>query len=251
MRKLLACTALLAVTLPAALPAHAQQEPKPEVFAKFGQWANSKMTGKPQTKSMAVRSLRASGDTTGGAFIARSMSDAPVGNKESLLVTSDKPTTVITLEEGSPDYQGAHIAIVGADKEGNITDVRSAKSGFRTGERFKVRAVSTFGGHLVIENINAKGERRQIYPPEGTSVVVIQPGEDTLVPLGPQQFFEFAKTTGEEQLVISLRDPRAIGDAASRQKVFRKDEELGTHFIQEVAKGEFPVISEAIKLEHQ
>ncbi len=231
MRNLIAATALLSL----ALPSYAQQEPKPEVFAKFSQWANSKTTGKPQSKSMAVDSLRSKGDTSGGAFIARSMSDGPVGNKES-------PAT---------DYQGAHIAIVGADKEGNITDVRSAKSGFRTGERFKVRTVSTFGAHLVIENINAKGERKQIYPPEGTTVVVIQPGEDTLLPLGPQQFFEFAKTTGEEQLVISLRDPRAIGDAAARQKVFRKDEELGTHFVQEVAKGEFPVISEAIKLEHQ
>ena len=247
MRNLIAATALLSL----ALPSYAQQEPKPEVFAKFSQWANSKTTGKPQSKSMAVDSLRSKGDTSGGAFIARSMSDGPVGNKESLAISAEKPSTVITLEEGSPDYQGAHIAIVGADKEGNITDVRSAKSGFRTGERFKVRTVSTFGAHLVIENINAKGERKQIYPPEGTTVVVIQPGEDTLLPLGPQQFFEFAKTTGEEQLVISLRDPRAIGDAAARQKVFRKDEELGTHFVQEVAKGEFPVISEAIKLEHQ
>ena len=103
----------------------------------------------------------------------------------------------------------------------------------------------------MIENINAKGERRQIYPPEGGAVVVLQAGAATLLPLGAKEFFEFAHATGEEQLVISLRDPRAAGDAASRQKVFRKDEEFGTHFVQEVSKGAYPVISEAIRLEHQ
>lgn len=222
----LACLLLLA-----ALPAYAQQQPKPEVFAKFSKWTQARIAAK-----------------SGGAFIARSLSDGPAGVKEAMQLTAT--TTAITDDEGS-DYQGAHIAIVGADKAGNITDVRPAKAGFKTGERFKLRAVSTFGAHLVIENINAKGERRQIYPPEGTSVVVIQAGADTLLPLGAKEFFEFARTTGEEQLVISLRDPRAVGDAASRQKVFRKDEEFGTHFVQEVAKGAFPVIAEAIKLEHQ
>lgn len=222
----IACIVLLV-----ALPASAQQAPKPEVFAKFSQWTKSRIAAK-----------------SGGAFIARSLSDAPAGATETMQLTST--TTAITDDEGS-DYQGAHIAIVGADKAGNVKDVRPVKAGFKTGERFKLRAVSTFGAHLVIENINAKGERRQIYPPEGTSVVVIQAGADTLLPLGAKEFFEFAKTTGEEQLVISLRDPRAVGDAASRQKVFRKDEEFGTHFVQEVAKGAFPVIAEAIKLEHQ
>lgn len=223
----LACLALLV-----ALPAWAQQEPKPEVFAKFSQWAKGRIAAK-----------------SGGAFIARSLSDAPVGVQESMRLAAT--STAITDDQGQTDYQGAHIAIVGADKAGNVADVRAAKAGFKTGERFKLRAVSTFGAHLVIENINARGERKQIYPPEGTSVVVIQAGADTLLPLGAKEFFEFARTTGEEQLLISLRDPRAVGDAASRQKVFRKDEEFGTHFVQEVSKGVFPVISEAIRLEHR
>ncbi len=226
--KAVACIALLAV----ALPSYAQQEPKPEVFSKFSQWTKGRIAA-----------------NSGGAFIARSLSDGPAGVKESLQLTAT--TTAITDDQGQTDYQGAHIAIVGADRAGNITDPRAANAGFKTGERFKLRAVSTFGAHLVIENINARGERRQIYPPEGTSVVVIQAGADTLLPLGTKEFFEFARATGEEQLVISLRDPRAVGDAASRQKVFRKDEEFGTHFVQEVSKGVFPVISESIRLEHR
>ena len=226
--KAVACIALLAV----ALPSYAQQEPKPEVFSKFSQWTKGRIAA-----------------NSGGAFIARSLSDSPAGVKESMQLTAT--TTAITDDQGQTDYQGAHIAIVGADRAGNITDPRAANAGFKTGERFKLRAVSTFGAHLVIENINARGERRQIYPPEGTSVVVIRAGADTLLPLGTKEFFEFARATGEEQLVISLRDPRAVGDAASRQKVFRKDEEFGTHFVQEVSKGVFPAISESIRLEHR
>jgi hypothetical protein len=221
---------LVGIALLVALPAFAQ--PKPEVFSKFSEWTKSRITPKG----------------AGSAFITRSLSDAPVGTKENLQLAAT--TTAISDDAGS-DYQGAYIAIVGADAAGNVTDVRPVKTGFKTGERFKLRAIATFGAHVVIENINAKGERRQIYPPEGTSVVVIQGGADTLLPLGAKEFFEFARTTGEEQLVISLRDPRAVGDAASRQKVFRKDEASGTHFVQEVAKGAFPVISESIRLEHR
>ena len=221
---------LVGIALLIALPAFAQ--PKPQVFAKFSEWTKNRLTTKG----------------AGTAFIARSLSDSAVGTTETLQLTAT--TTAITDDAGS-DYQGAYIAIVGADSAGNATEVRPAKAGFKTGERFKLRALSTFGAHVVIENINAKGERRQIYPPEGTSVVVIQGGADTLLPLDAKEFFEFARTTGEEQLVISLRDPRAVGDAASRQQVFRKDEESGTHFVQEVAKGAYPLISESIRLEHQ
>jgi hypothetical protein len=221
---------LVGIALLVALPAYAQ--PKPEVFTKFSEWTKSRITSRG----------------AGRAFIARSMSDAPVGVRENLQLAAT--TTAITDDAGS-DYQGAYVAIVGADAAGNLSEVRPIKAGFKTGERFKLRAIATFGAHVVIENINAKGERRQIYPPEGTSVVVIQGGADTLLPLGAKEFFEFAKTTGEERLIISLRDPRAVGDAASRQEVFRKDEESGTHFVQEVAKGAYPVISESIRLEHQ
>lgn len=239
----LACIALLL-----ALPAQAQ--PKPQVFSRFSQWASSRMAGQPQTKSVAIDSLRARGaDTRGGAYIARSMSDGPAGVKESLQLAAT-PSTPITDEAGV-SYQGVHVAIVGADRAGAVTDLRPLKAGFRTGERFKLRAVSTFAALLVIDNINARGERRQIYPAEGSAVVVLQPGADTLLPLGEKEFFEFARATGEEQLVVSLRDPRASGDAASRQQVYRVDEDFGSFFVQEVADGTFPAIAEPIRLEHR
>ena len=198
---------------------------------------------------MAVQLLLKKGDTKGGAFISRSP-DTPAGLKNPPLVTVSAPTAPVVVDKGTPNYQGMHIAIVGADRQGNLTELRPVKAGFRTGERFKVRAMSTFAGPLVIENINPNGERRQIYPPDPGSVVMLQAGADTLLPLDANQFFEFAKTTGDEQLVLTIRDPRAKGDAASREPVHRKDQDYGSDFLQEVGKDTFPVISQAIHLQH-
>jgi len=257
---------LAARAQPAPQPEGAEVEPKfiwgvlllkfgaGEVFSNFAQWTWSKISGKPsENKTMtaqAIDFLRGKGDTTGGAFIARNVADPTPGFRETPPITLERPSTPITITEGAPNYQGVHISIVGADRAGNITDLRPVKAGFKTGERFKLRAVSTFGGYLTIENINPKGERRQIYPAEGGAVVVLQPGADTLLPLGKDQFFEFARATGEEQLVITLRDPKARGDAISKYEVNRKDEEYGSNFVQQIDKDTYPVISQAIRLQH-
>ncbi|HYL89206.1 MAG TPA: hypothetical protein VEU32_10630 [Burkholderiales bacterium] len=185
-----------------------------------------------------------------GAVIDRNPSLVPVALKNPAQVAVAQPATPLQDVGGDVNYQGVHIAIVGAERDGTITELRPVMAGFRTGERFKLRAVSTFGGLLVIENINPRGERRRIYPTDPGAVVVLQPGADTLIPLGKDELFEFARYTGEEQLVISLRDPRAIGDAASKQKVYRQDEEYGSHFVQEVSKGTYPAITESIRQQH-
>lgn len=237
-----------------------------EVFSAFTRWVAGKITdgvttgldagsglaasGALSLTQLAVAQIRSKHDTRGGAFIARNPSEVPVGMKEAPPITMAAPSAPIKIDNGSPNYQGVHIAIVGADRSGTLTELRPVKAGFRTGERFKLRAVSTFGGLLVIENINPRGERRQIYPADRGAVVMLQPGADTLLPLGADEFFEFAKATGEEQLVISLRDSRAIGAAASKERVHRKDEDYGSHFLQEVSKDSYPVISESIRLQH-
>lgn len=235
-----------------------------EAFSMFSQWMVVKMNERYGTNisnasysatamdigKLALSYYRGSPDTTGGATISANPTATPVGMRDAQLTTSAAPTAPLKLTDGSANYEGIHLAIVGADRQGRITELRPIKAGFRTGERFKVRAMSTYGGMLVIENINPRGERRQIYPGSTSQVVMLQAGADTLLPLGANEFFEFAKATGEEQLVITLRDPRAIGAAASKEKVHRKDEEYGTHFIQEATKGTYPVISETIRLEH-
>ena len=233
-----------------------------EVFSTFSRWViasagekqATEQAGTPssmQTPQLLVAQLRLKQDTTGGAVIAPNPMGTAVVLPDMAATGFERPATPIKVGASGVNYQGVHIAIVGVDRAGELTELRALSGGFRSGERFKLRALSTFGGLLVIDNINPRGERRQIYPPERTAVVVLQPGRDALLPLASDQFFEFVQAKGDEQLVISLRHRRAIGDALARSRVYRKDEDYGSLFMQEVSPRTFPAISESIRLRHQ
>jgi hypothetical protein len=201
--------------------------------------------------AVAIQKLRGKKDTSGGAFIARNPTSVEISSKGAAPNTVGTPTTPLAVSgDGSPNFQGVNIAVVGIGADGEVESFRAVKEGFRTGEKFKLHVLATFGGPLVIENINPRGERKQIYPPEKDSVVMLQAGNETLLPLGKEEYFQFANTPGDEQLVITLRDPRAVGKATSVAPVYRKDENYGSNFVQEVTRTTFPAISEAIHLKH-
>jgi hypothetical protein len=49
-----------------------------------------------------------------------------------------------------------------------------------------------------------------------------------------------------------VRDPRSLqAGRAATARVFRKDESYGSNFVQEVKPGQYPVIAEAIGIEHK
>lgn len=156
----------------------------------------------------------------------------------------------IQVNNGRENYQAVHVALIGFNREGAALGFRPVTSGFRTGERFKLRVLPTFDGLLVIDNINPKKERRQIYPAQADQVVRIKAGVEILIPLDRDQYFEFTGATGDEQLVITLRDPRAFGAMASTAQVLRKDEHNGSNFMQEVTASTFPLISQGLRLRH-
>lgn len=160
------------------------------------------------------------------------------------------PGMPVKVEGGRENYQGVHVALVGFDRGGNALGFRPVTDGFRTGERFKLRVLPTFDGILVINNINPKGINKQIYPAQGDNVVSIKSGIEILVPLGRDEYFEFAGASGDEKLVVTLRDPRAFGSAVSTSQVFRKDENNGSNFMQEVGPTTYPLISQAMTLRH-
>jgi hypothetical protein len=201
--------------------------------------------------TLAIQKLRAKKDTRGGAFIAPNPTSIEIASKDAAPNTMGAPSTPLAVgRDGSPNFQGVNVAVVGIGADGNIDSFRAIKEGFRTGQRFKLHVLATFGGPLVIENINPRGERKQIYPPEKDSVIMLQPGSETLLPLGSDEYFQFANATGDEQLVLTLRDVRAVGAATSKAVVYRKDEDYGSNFVQEVTGTTFPAISEAIHLQH-
>lgn len=178
---------------------------------------------------------------------------APFGTKSASVpenAVAGEPNKPVTVENGKESFQGVHVAVVGFDKAGAATGIRPVTAGFRTGDRIKLKVLPTFDGMLVIDNINPKGEKQQIYPPKASDVVKLKAGVEVFVPLAKDEYFEFAGVTGDEQLVITLRDPRAFGGKESKVAPNRKDEANGSSFVQETPDGTFPVISQALQLRH-
>lgn len=216
------------------------------VWDIFSTWLSQRITG---GLDMATDRLTSNLFGNSGARV-RPRASGAVEARAADIVTGN-PAAPISVNDGRENYQGAHVAILVANADGKTFTARPISEGFRTGERFKIRILSTFGGELVLENINPRGERRQIYPAGRDDVVVLQPGRDTLVPLGENQFLEFTRATGREQLVVNLADPRAVGAQASRANVYRQDTRLGSNFLQQVTPTTYPHISQAIELQHR
>lgn len=160
------------------------------------------------------------------------------------------PTAPIKVENGRENYQAVHVALMNFDRQGNALGFHPVSEGFSTGQRFKLRVLPTFDGILSIDNINPRNERKQIYPATAASVVQVKAGQEILIPLGKDEYFEFAGATGDDQLVITLRDPRAFGAAASTKVVTRKDENNGSNFMQELDANTYPVISQSMHFQH-
>lgn len=218
-------------------------------MSAFSDWLAQKVTTDVTDNSKLNKILLSSAH----AAIVTLADESPFGVKSAGAVdntTVGEPTEPLKVENGRENYQGVHVAIVAFDRAENALGVKPVNAGFRTGERIKLKVLPTFDGLLVIENINPKGERRQIYPPADGKVVATKAGEEIMVPLAKDEYFEFAGVTGDEQLVITIRDRRAFGTAASPVEVKRKDDASGSSFVQETPNGSFPVIAQTIRLKH-
>ncbi len=182
-------------------------------------------------------------------FGAKSIDPGSFSIKDSNTVVGN-PAAPMRSVDGKPNYQGIHIAIVAVNKDGKPLGFHSVNQGFRTGQRFRIRVVSTFDGLLAIDNINPRGVQRRVYPAKTSQVVSIKAGEEVLLPLDENQAFQFAGTTGREQLLIAMRHPQAFGEGASRNPVYRRDEQYGSNLVQEVTASTYPAIFQSIQLQH-
>lgn len=218
----------------------------------FLEWRQQKLTNDLTPinyKKLLMNSATAGLISTAGGAVGGLFGFKSVGADENTV--ADLPTKPIQLQNGQPNYQGAHVAIVAFDRAGNPVGLRPVTAGFRTGDRIKLKVLPTFDALVVIDNINPQGRRQQIYPPATDQAISLKAGVEVLLPLREDQFLEFAGVTGDEQLVITLRDPRAAGAAESKVEVSRKDEDTGSSFVQETAPGTYPVIAQSLKLRHE
>lgn len=214
----------------------------------FSSWMADKVTNNLTGNSLSRILLNSANSVVVSVKDDMPFAMKSMGAEENTIV--GKATKPLKLENGRENYQGLHVAMVAFDQNLNPAGLRPVGSGFKTGERIKLKVLPTFDAFLVIENINPKGERVQIFPAKPTDALAIKAGLEILVPPAKDDFFEFAGVTGEEQLVITVRDKRAFGDAASKLEVSRKDDEYGSSFVQEVTEKTYPVIAQSIKLQH-
>lgn len=220
-------------------------------LSAFGNYLLGKLTEQITPESVAALLKRSQ-----SASIVSFFSKAPAGVAAKSAgapanTIAGEPSAPLRIENGRENYQAVHVALMNFDRSGKALGFHPVSAGFNTGDRFKLRVLPTFDGLLVIDNINPRNERKQIYPPGQENVVAVKAGVEILIPLDKDQYFEFAGVTGNEQLVVTLRDPRAFGAAAATAPVTRKDENNGSNFMQELAPDTYPVISQALTIRHE
>jgi hypothetical protein len=223
----------------------------PTVFQLFANWVMKKIEPTYDEKALRKLAVNVAGAgivKIGTLFASKDIILAGVEPNAAL----GEPLDELRNDASGENYQGVHVALVEVDANGAPIGFRTVADGFSTGERFKLRVLSTFDALVVLGNITPKGKQRQIYPAAAGEAVRIPAGTEVLLPLGQKQYLQFVGDVGRDQITITVRDPRSLETGqASTARVFRKDEAFGSNFLQEVKPGLYPVIAEAISIQHR
>lgn len=227
----------------------------PVVFDFFADWVKKKIAAKYEANSfehMAANAAVAAIVNLSGYLAGKDIVLGGVSANAAPNAALGTPDTPLKTGKDGENFQGVNIALVGVDENGKPTGFRTVADGFTSGERFKLRVLSTFDAVVVLGNITPKGAQRQIYPAAPGQAISIPAGKEILLPLGKGEYLQFAGDVGRDQLTVTVRDPRSLSTGqASSARVFRKDEAFGSNFVQEVKPGQYPVIAEAIGIEHR
>jgi hypothetical protein len=219
--------------------------PAVKAFEVFFQWSD-KQISQGVSQTLVPRGAAVSAPGAAIVTIAQKASQPILPN-----VTDNPPTAPFAVAEGKENYQGAILSLLVLQVDGQSYAVRPVSAGFKSGEKFRIRIGATFDSELSLDNIDPKNSRSRLYPEDATQIVKIKSGTPVILPLDKDSFFQFDDDTGEEKLVVTLRDPRAQGNAASKALVHRQENQQGTGLLQEVAAGRFAVIAESIALQHR
>lgn len=148
------------------------------------------------------------------------------------------------------NYALLHVGVLRLSKDGSLREM-PMNTRFRSGDRIKLRIMSSFDGMAVIENLSPEGKREVIFPESPDQVVEIRQFVGTVLPVSDDQWFEFEGDTGDEEVRITVRHEKAFGRDEDRGKVFQKHLGNGTAFAQELTSGKYPVISQSIRIVHE
>ncbi len=217
-------------------------------IASFQEWRKQQLTTevtepinyKKLLRNSALSSLASS---AGSALF-------PIFSFKSASAAEAPATPPADAERRVTNFQGAHVAVLGFDGKGNVAGLRPLRAEFRSGERIKLKVISSFDAWFVIENISPTGARQQVYPRDASQAVLLRAGNEILVPLVEDQYLEFAGATGQDQLVLTFRDPQGSSGPLSTAAVVMQEEADGVGLLQEVPPGTYPLISQALAFNH-
>ena len=170
---------------------------------------------------------------------------APVSNELAGMPTAP----YIVPANGKPNYAGVGISLVVVNDAGVAIEQRPVSASFRTGERFKIKLISSFEGIVEIDTINPRGVRSRTYPENSSLAVLVHPREEIFLPRDLDETFQFSGDTGQEKLIVSVRDPAAL-NRVLKPMVYRSGTEAMTQLIQPLANGEPPSIAVEMVLSH-
>ena len=159
-----------------------------------------------------------------------------------------EPPGGLKLENGEENFQGLVVSLAVFDAKGQPLEFRPINASFKTGEKFKLRVLSTFDGKFTVHAQSPSGKRQKLFPPQDQAIAVPK-GQELLIPAQADLFFEFSGQTGDERLLISMRG-REHGSNQSTKPVYRKDDKMGSFFVQESPQ-QSPVIVQTLKLKHE
>ncbi|RJG00476.1 hypothetical protein [Noviherbaspirillum sedimenti] len=166
--------------------------------------------------------------------------------------------------DGRANYQGVTVSAMMLDSQNRVTETRSLVAAFRTGERFKLRLVSTFDAIVSLDALRAQpgtvspegvfshppSWAGQLYPARADQVVRIKAGEVAMLPLGASEYFTFEGKTGLELLSLNVRHPQATNQELNRQPVYRQDMPEATAYSQLAQNGAYLGLSQILVLRH-
>lgn len=158
-----------------------------------------------------------------------------------------EPPNSLKLENGQESFQGLVVSLAVFDAKGQPLEFRPINALFKTGEKFKLRVLSTFDGRFTVEAQSPSGARQRLFPQKDMAVQLPR-GQEILIPTQADLFFEFSGQTGEERLLIAMSGAQA-GTDQSIKPVYRKDDNVGSFFVQESAQ-QSPIFIQILKLKH-
>lgn len=242
-----------------ATPARDDIEPKPVwgilvnvILSRVGMalldWAVGKLTNKLDSVTFSTLTKKSEVITLEAPTPVTTAGGQPLGLQEN--VVAGEPSKEFKLENGRENFQGMVVSMAVFDTQGKPIGFRPINEPFKTGEKFKLRVLSTFESHFYVDAINPNGVRNKLFP-SATNTLRIPAGAEVLVPADQNQFFQFHGTTGKERLVIVMRDVKLESANLPIEPVYRKDESFGSLFVQEVTGSKRPLIVQSIALIHK